>query len=575
MMAALWKENPHLNLYQDQLQSLCRGPTCRSLPTSCHLYLKYRTMEAYGATVPRDSVQDQRTGGAISSSSASSTAVIRRPSHQEPEPQPIPSTPSVTPAIAVQQQAPLDPVFGEPQVPLVVPSPSGAPMTMGYAPIRPDRGAPDRPYFTEAETFEWYCPTLPEHVRDYNLKKFAEALGETTQESETEEEFFQDPADAFLTGKAVRSEIKLGTLSREDREKFDEAMAKEWASWQKFGAVETLSPQQVAELPAGTKIVGTRWVHTDKNQKPRLLAGHIAKKTGKSKSQLEQEYPFMPKSRLVVQGCQEEDPGSIRSDSPTASLLAFNLLCALAVVQKWVIAASDASTAYLQSQGINRLLILRPPRPPPPGVSSHDLFRAKGSIYGTKDAGRSWWKKLFRALRHHGWVMSRIEAALFFLFDAGALVGICLSHVDDLFSAGEGAKYEGSLSKLEKELHLKVQRGKFRFCGKNLVQEGWDIEVDQFDAIEGVDYMVLDKGRRKQPNLPLNEEEKSQFRGLIGQMGWIVRQSRPDLMVNVSIASQSLGQPCVRDVIDLNKAVKMMKDKNLIFVDRPNQNQSG
>ena len=31
-------------------------------------------------------------------------------------------------------------------------------------------------------------------------------------------------------------------------------------------------------------------------------------------------------------------------------------------------------------------------------------------------------------------------------------------------------------------------------------------------------------------------------------------------MVNVSIASQTLGHPCVKDVVDLNKAVKMMKN---------------
>ena len=510
-----------------------------------------------GATVHRDSEQDQRTGGALP---FSSTAVIRRPSVHEPEPQPIVTTPMATPVVDVPM-APSDPVFGEPQIPILAPSPSGAPMTMGYAPVRPERGPAERPYFTEDIPHEWYCPTLPEHVREYNLKKFAEALGDEQDESDPEtDDCYDNPADVFLTGKAVRSEIKLKDLGQEDRAKFDEAMAKEWSSWQKFGAVETLTPQQIAALPPTTKIVGTRWVHTDKNQKPRLLAGHISKKTGKSKSQLEKEYPFMPKSRLVVQGCQEEDPGSIRSDSPTASLLAFNLLCAIAVMQKWVIAASDASTAYLQSQGINRLLILRPPRPPPPGVSPSDLFRAKGSIYGTKDAGRSWWKKLFQALRRQGWVMSKVEAALFFLFDAGALVGICLSHVDDLLSAGEGEKYEGTLAKLETELHLKVQRGKFRFCGKNLEQKERDIEVDQFDAIEGVDYLLLEKGRRKQPNSPLSEEEKSQFRGLIGQMGWIVRQSRPDLMVNVSMAAQTLGHPCVKDVVDLNKAVKMMKE---------------
>jgi len=60
----------------------------------------------------------------------------------------------------------------------------------------------------------------------------------------------------------------------------------------------------------------------------------------------------------------------------------------------WILAAYDASTAYLQEKGIDRLLILRAPYPPPPGVRPGTLFRAKGGIYGTKDAGRSWWKKL-------------------------------------------------------------------------------------------------------------------------------------------------------------------------------------
>ena len=60
----------------------------------------------------------------------------------------------------------------------------------------------------------------------------------------------------------------------------------------------------------------------------------------------------------------------------------------------WILAAYDASTAYLQEKGIDRLLILRAPYPPPLGVRPGTLFRAKGGIYGTKDAGRSWWKKL-------------------------------------------------------------------------------------------------------------------------------------------------------------------------------------
>ncbi|CAE7853393.1 RE2, partial [Symbiodinium necroappetens] len=263
-----------------------------------------------------------------------------------------------------------------------------------------------------------------------------------SEEEETVDYTAQDPADVLLTGKAVKSEIKLKDLGPDERKKFEGSMA---------------------------KIIGTRWVHTDKNAKPRMLANYLRKRTGKTKEQINKEFPFEPKSRIVVQGCQE-DPTGIRSDSPTASLLAFNLVCAISVLKRWTITACDASTAYLQSKGISRTLILRPPRPPPPGISPHDLLRARGSIYGTKDAGRAWWKKLYKTLKKHSWLMSRIEAALFYLVEGGQLIGVMISHVDDLYCTGEGERYEATLNELEKELHLKIKRSEFRFCGKNVKQ---------------------------------------------------------------------------------------------------------
>ena len=142
----------------------------------------------------------------------------------------------------------------------------------------------------------------------------------------------------------MRSEISLKDLSPEDRAKYDDSMAKEWSSWQKFNAVEILSPQQIEDLPEDAKIIGTRWVHTDKNQKKRLMSAALQGRTGKSQAQIQKEFPLEAKSRLVVQGHQETDTG-IRSDSPTANLLAFNLVCAVAVIQKLIVMACDASTA--------------------------------------------------------------------------------------------------------------------------------------------------------------------------------------------------------------------------------------
>ena len=135
------------------------------------------------------------------------------------------------------------------------------------------------------------------------------------------------------------------------------------------------------------------------------------------------------------------------------------------------------------------------------------------------------------------------------------------SQVDDLITCGAGEKYEKSMKDLTNKLHLKKKPGESRFCGKNLVQpEDKSISLEQVDAIEGLEYQVLDKHRRKFPNLPLAEQENSDSRALIGSTGWVVRQTRPDIMVNVSIASQSIGNPTIRDVIELNTAVKMLKD---------------
>ena len=222
-------------------------------------------------------------------------------------------------------------------------------------------------------------------------------------------------------------------------------------------------------------------MHTDKNSKPRLMAKALQERTKKSDEQIKKEFPFQAKSRLVVQG---HHPQSIRTDSPTASLLTFNLVCSIATIFQCIVTACDAYTAYLQSQGISRLLILRPPRPPPPGVSAHDLLRAFGSIHGAKDAGRSWWRKLFRTLKKHNWKMSKIEAALFFLAVDGCLQGILITHVDDLFCAGQGDVYHQTLKSMETELHLKIKHKEFRFCGKNVKQlDDFTIQLDQLDAI--------------------------------------------------------------------------------------------
>eukprot|EP00971_Amphidinium_carterae_P155260 3078858-Amphidinium_carterae.1 len=110
---------------------------------------------------------------------------------------------------------------------------------------------------------------------------------------------------------------------------FQESMTKEWTAWMKFHAVEIVEKHK---MPPQAILIGTRWIHTDKNAAMR---------------QPGQRTPIRPKSRLVVLGHLES--GYVRSDAPTASLLAFQLVCHLASTLHWEIMSGDASNAFLQA----------------------------------------------------------------------------------------------------------------------------------------------------------------------------------------------------------------------------------
>ena len=170
-------------------------------------------------------------------------------------------------------------------------------------------------------------------------------------------------------------------------------MGSEWRSWTEFEAIQVLDDATVQLLmKQGARLISTRWVLTDKNSALRTLHPSI---------------PLLAKARLVVVGCQE-DTSQIRGDSPTCSILGVHLICSTTATRGWQLRKLDAKNAYLQAGGITRCLLLRMPRPPPPGVSADTVVRALGSIYGTKDVGRGFCLFLRGIFLQHGWKLSKL-----------------------------------------------------------------------------------------------------------------------------------------------------------------------
>ena len=206
----------------------------------------------------------------------------------EPEPAPTTSVPPTPPGELLHAIRDPDRLDGVP----------GAVRTQRHRPPVPG------PYVVEDEDGHYpdECGTLTTRIRRRRLRMLAGDSG--SDGSSTAEEDNQDQniptnfmmEEAMLTGKAVRSETNLKDLDPEDRALYDVSMGDEWQSWIKFEAVDILTEKQKEDLDPDIKVVGTRWVHTDKNRKARLLALRAARKTGKSRSQIKKEFPSRPRA---------------------------------------------------------------------------------------------------------------------------------------------------------------------------------------------------------------------------------------------------------------------------------------
>ncbi|CAK0870870.1 unnamed protein product [Prorocentrum cordatum] len=173
-----------------------------------------------------------------------------------------------------------------------------------------------------------------------------------------------------------------------------------------------------------------------------------------------------------------------------------------------------------------------------------------------------------------GWRESIYEPCLFMLRDSmGKLIGLLCTHVDDLFVTGAGEQFERVMEIIKDKIHLSFQSDAFRYCGKVVEQDSqtFDIKIGQAATVEALEYIALEPHRRRKPNAPLTPEEISALRSGVGSLGWVARQTRPDLAVHASLGAQSMSGPKIRDIVAVNRAIKMAKDDvdfKLVFSSR-------
>ena len=314
-----------------------------------------------------------------------------------------------------------------------------------------------------------------------------------------------------------------------------EAKQKEIQNFKNYDAFEEVSQ-------CGQRFMTSSWIITEKQ---------YGEKTG-------------AKARLVVHGNQEKKLPSYEEyskDSPTVTKLSLRIQFFLAAQFGWELVMADVTSAFLQSEELEREVFVKPPPDvAPPGI----LWRLKKPMYGLDDASFRWYVTVRNRLLDLGCKQLLGDPATFYwLNEKGQLAGIISTHVDDILACGSDEFYEKVLNPLMSTFNFgSTAEGKYRCLGWNVEHRDDCILVSQKDYITTkIDYCDVDT-RRHSGLQKVTEEEATKVRGSIGRLRWLADQCRPDIAFSQLEISIDAHAPTYETVKQIQKMVKQVKTRH-------------
>uniref|UniRef100_A0A2N9J5R8 Integrase catalytic domain-containing protein n=1 Tax=Fagus sylvatica TaxID=28930 RepID=A0A2N9J5R8_FAGSY len=267
--------------------------------------------------------------------------------------------------------------------------------------------------------------------------------------------------------------------------------------------------------PAGTSIVGCRWVFTVK-QNPDGTVDRL-------------------KARLVAKGfTQTYGLDYTETFSPVAKLNSIRIIISLAANLDWPLHQLDVKNAFLHGDLTETVYMTQPP-----GFESKGecVCHLKKSIYGLKQSPRAWFDKFSKAVVSHGMTRSQADHSVFFKKTRTGIV-ILVVYVDDIVITGSDK--EG--------IQILINHLSSSFLTKDLGYLGSKPVATPME-----------------PNLKLMPDEgdfvddPDTYRRLVGKLIYLTI-TRPDISYAVSIVSQFMTNPRVPHMNAVIRILKYLKN---------------
>ena len=352
---------------------------------------------------------------------------------------------------------------------------------------------------------------------DWLLKKDPPLIVEPNENEET-----------IKFAEMISEEVFVLRTSPNKSENFEQSREVEIQSWKNFGVYKEVNKN---DYPSHIPLSCT-WVESEKENN-----GH--------------------KSRLCIRGFEEENPP--KADSPTAGKDTLRMFLGLAAANSWKIEMIDIHAAFLQSDPLDRVILLKPPKQF--RKDSDTLWLLLKPVYGLNDASRCWFLTAKRLLEKLGCKCLSLDYSVYIYHDSeGKLAGFLVIHVDDFLVGGNSEFKRNVIDELMKILKISCrEQDNFRYIGWDISQNEDGIEIDQNAYKEVIETVKISNHRRNQPDHELSDYEKKQYQQVLGQLTWITSQSRPDVRFKVLECSLKSNKPTVADLIQINQVVLKLK----------------
>ena len=338
-----------------------------------------------------------------------------------------------------------------------------------------------------------------------------------------------------------QADLEIGSDPRTMREAMSRPDSRRWqaAAQAEFDSLQKAGTYELVQLPIHRKSIGCKWVWKTK----RGADGRVTKY----------------KARLVAKGfAQTYGLDYEETYAPVARYPSIRALIALSAHHDWELHQMDVKSAYLNGDLEEEIYMDQPEGFVVEGKEDW-VCRLKKSLYGLKQAGRTWYQKIDVALKRRGFNTLPSDYCIY-VWRQGPIIIIIALYVDDLLLASNDLE---RLSQFKSDLTTEFE---MEDLGEANFILGIDIKRDRTTRMATISqnaYVIalLEKHGMSEcnpistpmdPNLRLKKSATDfeatattirEYQSIIGGLMFAMICTRPDIAYAVSTLSQFASNP--------------------------------